>query len=180
MKKKINQLLTFLLAGIMLLGTAGMASAATDSSSTDSTTTPVVSSAPAVPGSPGAAPGTAIQNQKPVKPDPSKVLKKVIPVRISSYSYSELSSILSGLVDDGTLTLKQKRAILKGFYSTGHITRSQLYSRLSNLVDKGTLSKAKMKLVLSCLPTQNYTQIGMSRLNDSTAPVYHFQPKVIN
>jgi len=180
MKKKINQLLTFLLAGIMLLGTASMASAATDSSSAGSTTAPVVSSAPAVPGTPGAAPGTAMQNQKPDKPAPNKVLKKVISVRISSYSYSELSSLLSGLVDDGTLTLKQKRAILKGFYSTGHITRSQLYSRLSNLVDKGTLSKTKMKLVLSCLPAQDYTQIGMSCFDGPMFPVNHFQPKVSN
>ncbi len=165
MKKKINRLLTFLLAGIMLLGTASMATAATDSSSTGSTTAPVVSSAPAAPGSPGNAPGNAIQNQKPDKPNPNKVLKKVTPIRISSYSYAQLSSLLSGLVDDGTLTLKQKRAILKGFSTTGHITRAQLYNRLSDLVDKGTLSKAKMKLILSYVPAQTYTQMGINNMN---------------
>jgi hypothetical protein len=156
MKKKINRMLTFLLTGIMLLGSVAMASAAPDKTSTDGNTAPVVS-APVVPGHPGTAPDNNFQNPKPDRPYPNRIIR-VYPVKVSGISYYELSYILSEMVYDRTITSKQKRAILSDFSPNCRISRYALNSRLYELVYMGKLSWKKMNLILSYVPAPYYVQ----------------------
>jgi len=160
MKKKINRMLTFLLAGVMLLGSTAIASAAPDKTSTAGTAAPVVSSAHAFPGNPGTAPDNNVQNPKPHRPYPNRIIK-VYPVKVSGISYYELSYILREMVYDGTLTSKQKRAVLSDFSPNCRISRYALKSRLYELVDMGKLSRTKMNLILSYVPTPYYVQMGV-------------------
>jgi polyhydroxyalkanoate synthesis regulator phasin len=142
MKKKVKPLLTSILAGAMLLGTASMAMASTDCSST-------------------AAAGsctTYTQNQTVKTPDQAgQKFNFNNPIKINYVTFEQLSTILDGLVTDGTISSDQEDAILYDITDSGRITKYQLYDRLSELVSDGTLSKAEMKVILSALPTQNIT-----------------------
>jgi len=151
MKKRVNPLLTSLLAGTMLLGSVSVAAAATTNCSTS--TYPV---------------STQQQVTAPNRPDMNTYLNHPIAFAIN---YDQLSAILDNLVADATITSDQADAILSNLTTNGSVTRAQLYELLTSLVADGTISKAEMTVIMNNLPTQNQAQLLDNGKKGQPAPV---------
>lgn len=168
MKKKSNLLLTFALAGTMLLGATGIAMAAPAATDTADSAAVISNSAPVSTDNQNVAPGNQEKQQTPAKPDQNEVKKPVPPaktqnnqnkikepapsVQISFITFEQLSSILDRLVDKDIITYDQEDAILSDLTVTGRITKYQIYNRLSELVADGALSNAERTVIMSSLP----------------------------
>jgi hypothetical protein len=140
MKKMINQLLTVLLTGTMLLGTAGIATAATNSIPT------------------GVPQPTIVHHQMVNTPDRAGMDNKLSSrVEYAALDHANLSAVLSRLAANGTITKAQARIILSKLAAN-----SSIYKLLSRLVANGTISQTQMDAIMSRLLTANMNSCNPS------------------
>ena len=140
MKKRINQLLTVLLTGTMLLGTAGIATAATNSSPTG---TPQPASA---------------QHQMVNTPNLTRMNNKLSShMEYAALNHAKLSAVLSRLVANGTITKAQAHTILSKLAANSSIDKL-----LSRLVANGKISQAQMDAIMSRLLTASMNSCNQS------------------
>lgn len=142
MKKRVNPLLTTILTGTILLGSASMAFAATSTAPTGNVT-------------------SAKEVTAQVQTSPAKTGDQVaitIPVAVKDMTIEQLSNILNGMVDKKVITSAQKDDILKNISINGKVDRDQLSNRLNELVKIGKLSPEQVKAVLDSLSKQVMVQ----------------------
>lgn len=160
MKKKVKPLLTTILAGAMLLGSASMAMAATGSCSTGSysssgCTTVIDCSSGNCYTYPSGSSCSQNQNIFQV----NKKNCSVVSSKINAISIDELTDVLDGLVDEETITSDQEDAVLDDLSSANYVTSAKLNNRLNALVKDDTLSQADKKAILNSLSDPYGTQL---------------------